>query len=176
MRILLLFLLMCMMHSARASEGDLFDAAREGDTARIEQYVRIGQKVNLTNEDGYTPFILATYHGHVKAAATLLAHGADACATDPKGSNAFMGVAFKGHLAMAEWLLAHTSCNINHQNNAGQTALMMASLFGHDALVKLFIHHKADPAIIDHSGNTAASLARGQGLSHIVDMVRFHTQ
>ena len=50
---------------------------------------------------------------------------------------------------------------------------MMASLFGQEEIVELLIQHDADPTIVDYQGNTAASLAQGQGLTHILDMVKF---
>ena len=157
-----------------AAEIDIFDAAREGDVSSIAAYVRQGGNLNVTNSRGYTPFILATYHGHDEAASALVEAGADPCALDKKGSNAYMGVAFKGYIHTAEWLLDHTSCDINHVNNAGQTALMMASLFGREEIVKLLIQHGADPKIVDYQGNTAESLAQGQGLTQILNIIRFN--
>ena len=110
-----------------AAEIDIFDTAREGDVSSITEYVRQGGNLNVSNSRGYTPFILATYHGHDEAASALVDAGADACALDEKGSNAYMGVAFKGYLHTAEWLPEHTSCDVNHINGAGQAALMMPS-------------------------------------------------
>ena len=153
---------------------DIFDAAREGDVASITTYVKQGGKVNLTNNSGYTPFILATYHGEDEAAAALLSAGADACALDEKGSNAYMGVAFKGYTHTAQWLQEHTTCDINHQNYAGQTALMMASLFGQEEIVELLLQNGADPGVVDDQGNTAESLAQGQGLTQILKIIRFN--
>ena len=167
----LLFLLPTLAH---AQPVDIFDAARDGDIPAITRYAKEGGDINARTEDGYTPFILATYHAHTKAAAALLKLKANPCAEDGRGSNAYMGVAFKGHAETAEWLLTHTKCDINHQNYAGQTALMMASLFGQEKVVTLYMKHGADPAIVDAQGNTAESLAKGQGLGHIIDILKFH--
>ena len=159
---------------ATVPKVDIFDAAREGDISSIISFAEHGGNVDVRNDSGYTPFILATYHGHDEAAAELIKAGADACALDEKGSNAYMGVAFKGYTHTAQWLLDKTSCDVNHRNYAGQTALMMASLFGREAIVKLLLQEGADPEIVDYQGNTAASLARGQGLTHILDIIRFN--
>lgn len=114
-------------------------------------------------EQSHSPFILAAYYGQLKALETLMSLGADPCALDNKGSNAFMGVAFKGHVEVAKWLLENTPCEVNHQNYAGQTGLMMASLFGREEIIKRLLEHGANRNLQDNQGNTAASLAKAQG-------------
>ncbi|WP_088744207.1 ankyrin repeat domain-containing protein [Cobetia sp. QF-1] len=160
--------------AAAASDIDIFDAAREGDNAAIEQYHADGGDISITNSRGYTPFILAAYYGHTESLAVLQEEGADSCALDEKGSNAFMGVAFRGHDQTAEWLLGNTDCDVNHRNYSGQTALMMASLFGREAIIKQLLVAGADPRVADVQGNTAESLAAAQGLSRVVTLVKFN--
>ena len=177
MKTLGLLLLALATGPAQAGKSlDIFDAARQGDMKTITKYIHQGGDINIYNQRAHTPFILATYYGHNTTADLLLKNGADACALDEKGSNAYMGVAFKGHIHTARWLLENTNCPINHRNYAGQTALMMASLFGQDDVVELFMQSGADPDIVDHQGNTAISLAAGQGLTHILNMIRFPLQ
>ena len=159
-----------------ATDVDIFTVAREGDNAAIINYVQQGGDVNTTNTKSYTPFILAAYYGHTQALETLLNLGADACAIDNKGSNAFMGVAFKGHQQVAKWLLENTICNVNHQNYAGQTALMMASLFGREEMIKLLLKHGAKVDLTDYQGNTSVLLAQAQGLTRVVEIIKFHLQ
>lgn len=156
------------------SASDVFDAARNGDIKELAAYEQVQGEWAARNSRGYTPFILTTYYGHAEAAKTLVGFGADPCAVDYKGDNAYMGVAFKGHVEVAKWMLGDTQCDINHRNYAGQTALMMASLFGHEEMVALLLKHKADPRIKDNRGNTAESLAKGQGLSRVLDIIRFN--
>ena len=174
LKILLLSVFLISSSISLPSDIDIFDAAREGNVANITTYVQQGGDVNLHDRRGFTPFILATYHGNDEAAAVLKEAGADACAVDEKGSNAFMGVAFKGYQNTAQWLLDNTSCDVNHRNYAGQTALMMASLFGREEIVKLLLQHGADATIVDYQGNSPQSLAKGQGLTHILDIIRFN--
>ena len=160
--------------TGKSQDIDIFEAAREGDVAAIKSCAIPNCKVNSRNEDGYTPFILAAYHGHNAALAELLTLGADPCAVDAKGNNAFMGVAFKGYVKTAKWLLENTQCDVNHQNLAGQTALMMASLFGRETVVQLMLKHGAKKDLVDRQGNTAEKLAQAQGLSRVVEIVKFH--
>jgi len=159
-----------------ANDVDIFTAAREGDNTAIKSYVQQGGNINITNAKSYTPFILATYYGQSQVLETLIHLGADACAVDNKGSNAFMGVAFKGHQQVAKWLLKNTACNVNHQNYAGQTALMMASLFGREDIIRLLLEHGANRSLQDNQGNTSIKLAQAQGLSRVVEIIQFHFQ
>lgn len=153
---------------------DIFDAAREGDNTAVSEYHSRGGDMSVTDSRGYTPFILAAYYGHADTLALLQQQGADACGLDEKGSNAFMGVAFRGHVETAAWLLANTHCDVNHTNYAGQTALMMASLFGRETIIAQLLEAGADKRIVDVQGNTAESLAQSQGLSRIVTLVKFN--
>ncbi|KGA00790.1 hypothetical protein KP05_17100 [Cobetia amphilecti] len=173
---LLASLLLCVMAgpALAASDIDIFDAARDGDNAAIREYVQQGGDLSVTNSRSYTPFILAAYYGHTDSLVLMKSAGADACALDEKGSNAFMGVAFRGFDETAKWLLANTDCDVDHRNYSGQTALMMASLFGNEDIIKLLLQAGADPSIQDARGNTAQSLAAAQGLSRIVTLVKFN--
>lgn len=109
LKVALLSVLYLSSVAATAAGIDIFDAARQGDVPAIAAYAQQGGGVDVVNRSAYTPFILATYHGHDDAAKTLIEAGADACAVDEKGSNAYMGVAFKGFTHTAQWLLDNTT-------------------------------------------------------------------
>lgn len=68
----------------------------------------------------------------------------------------------------------HFAAKVKPVNGAGQTALMMASLFGREEIVELLVRHGADPALQDYQGNTAENLAQAQGLERVVRILRFH--
>ena len=159
-----------------ADDIDPFDAARQGNIDVLTQFVKNGGDVEARNRRGYTPFVLATYYGQTKAAEALKHEGADPCATDSQGSPAFMGVVFKGHSDTLEWLLENTRCDVNHQNYAGQTALMLAALFDRTEIAETLIKAGAKPEIADHRGNTPESLAVGQGLQKMIKILKFHRE
>ena len=162
--------------SAGDSPIDIFDAARAGDLDAVAGYLAKGGDTEVSTELGHTPFILATYNGRVEAAKMLLEAGAQACAIDTQGSSASMGVIFQGHTDILKWLTNVTGCDINHRNYAGQTALMMASLFDRIEIAEWLLQQGADPSIADHRGNTAESLARGQGLIEMQKVLQSHRQ
>ena len=135
--------------SAFAAGLDVFDAARQGDIAALSNYVETGGDLEIRNRRGHTPFILAAYYGQTDAIKQLETFGANPCAVDEQGSAAFMGVVFKGHKDTLKWLLENTRCDVNHQNYAGQTALMLAALFDREEIAKSLITAGADPNIAD---------------------------
>ncbi len=141
----------------------LFEAAKLGRADLIPLLVKNGAEVNAYEARGFTPLILAAYNGQAAAVDALIAAGADACKPDATQANtAQMGVAFKGDDAIAARLLK-AGCDANARNKAGQTALMMAALFGRTRQIEMLLAAGADPAIADASGRTAAGVAGAQG-------------
>jgi ankyrin repeat protein len=138
-----------------------FEAAREGRTDLLGGMIKDGVPVDLRDEHGYTALIIAAYDDQPAAVDLLLEKHADPCATDLGGDNALMGVAFKGELDIAERLVGR--CDVNHRNDQGQTAAMMAALFGHADMIRFLAHRGADLSLQDAAGDTAESLARQQG-------------
>ena len=55
----------------------IFDMARSGDAAMLAAYLDAGAPVNLTNTNGDTLVMLASYYGHESAVTALIARGAD---------------------------------------------------------------------------------------------------
>jgi ankyrin repeat protein len=54
---------------------------------------------------------------------------------------------------------------------------MMASLFGgREAIIKLLLEHGVKPDLADHQDNTAEKLAQAQGLTRVVEIIKFHIQ
>lgn len=161
-----------VLTSGSLPAADIFEFAREGNLAGIAEYVQRGGAVNTVDEDGYPPLILAAYHGHLPAVQALHAAGADACAEDAKGNDALIGVAFKGDVEIARWLVERAGCGVNHRNRLGQTALMLAGLFGREPIAELLLRRGADSELLDSRGNSAISLAQNQGQDRFVAKLR----
>jgi ankyrin repeat protein len=139
----------------------LRDAARIGDTELISALVEVGAPIESADDKGYTPLILAAYHGHPEAVELLLAKGADACRPDVRGNTAMMGAAFKGYEDIVT-RLARERCSIDQTNESGKTALMFASLVGKTGIVKFLEGRGADADRRDRSGKTAEDWAQTQ--------------
>jgi ankyrin repeat protein len=75
----------------------LFDFARSGDTASLRQYLTAGIPPNLTNHDGNTLLMLASYSGHPETVAFLLESKADVNVLNGRGQSPIAGAVFKGY-------------------------------------------------------------------------------
>ena len=84
----------------------VFDMARGGDAASLAAYLDAGVPVNLTNTNGDTLVMLATYYGHEAAVAALIARGADVNRVNKRGQTPLAGSVFKNDTAITQRLLA----------------------------------------------------------------------
>lgn len=162
--------------SADRLQDLLFDAARLGRDDVIPALLQAGADIEACDARGHSPLVLASYHGHRSTTALLLDLGARPDGTGgPGGSgSALMGVAFKGYLPIAQ-LLLDAGADPRHRNGAGQTALMMASLFDRRDVVQLLLDAGAEPHAADAAGNDAASVAEAQGNDELAAMLRSMT-
>lgn len=150
----------------------LFEAAKLGRVEMIEPLIKTGADINGYDERGFTPLILAAYNGQLATVEALIARGADACRPDRnQGNTAQMGVAFKGDDAIAARLLK-AGCDVNARNKAGQTALMMASLFNRTQQVDMLLASGADRTIQDAAGRSASSVAADQGNAPMAERMK----
>ena len=74
----------------------LFNLSRTGSTPLLRTYLSAGIPKNLTNSQGDTLLMLASYHGHAETAKMLLEQGADANVLNDRGQSVIAGAVFKG--------------------------------------------------------------------------------
>lgn len=147
--------------TAQRLRGYFLDAARRGDQAMLDEFIKAGYDLNVHDDKGYTGLILAAYHGQRDAVEQLLAAGADPCAQDLRGNTALMGAVFKGEVRIAQRLL-NAPCSPDQRNASGQTAAMYAALFHRQELLEALKAQGADLNATDALGNSAQSLSRGE--------------
>jgi uncharacterized protein len=73
----------------------MFDLARAGDAEQLGAAIDHGVPVNLTNSNGDTLLILATYHGHPATVRALLDRGADVARVNDAGQTALAAAVFR---------------------------------------------------------------------------------
>jgi uncharacterized protein len=126
---------------------------------------------------GTTPLMRAARNGDFAAMRLLLAAGADANATQPKGATVLMMAAGLGRglgvfakdvgteddLRQAAQLLIERGADVNSANGDGLTALHLAAQAGLDTVVSLLAQHGARLDVQDKKGRTPVDMAMGVG-------------
>ena len=115
----------------------LFDGARSGDAAMLAAYVDAGVPVNLTNTNGDTLVMLASYYGHQAAVAALIVRGADIDLHNNRGQTPLAGTVFKNDTSIMNMLL---DAGANPLAGA-PSALETARFFKRDELVRRLREH-----------------------------------
>ncbi len=82
-----------------------------------------------------------------------------------------MGVAFKGYADIAQ-LLIDNGAELDLQHGNGGSALMFATMFGRNEVLKLLIAHGADKTILDSRGLSVLDLAMQQNNLAAVELLK----
>jgi len=103
----------------------VFEAARTGDTGKIQKYIDQGHNVNLANHGGETPLLIASYEGHFSIVKLLIENGADVNHRDDYNFTALMNACMEGHLKIVRFLM-EKGADIHIQNAHKWNAYMIA--------------------------------------------------
>lgn len=115
----------------------IFDCARSGDTEMLAAYVDAGVPVNLTNTNGDTLVMLASYYGHESAVAALIARGADIDRHNKRGQTPLAGAVFKNDTTIIELLLSADADPLT----GSPSALETARYFEREDLARQLLQH-----------------------------------
>ena len=155
MRILLFFL---TVFNFSFAQSDVFNIARKGT---IDEMMKIVQEnknlVNLPNNNGFSPLIIATYSNNLQVAKYLLNIVEDINYQSPEGT-VLMAAIMRNNIEMVQ-LLFDKKVNIELTNDNGVTPLMLALQFKNIEIIKLLLNHNANKTAIDKEGNTTFEYA-----------------
>ncbi|MCT2562452.1 ankyrin repeat domain-containing protein [Chryseobacterium herbae] len=144
--------------SAQEKAKSIFDIARSGTVAEVKDLMKQDPDIiNKTNENGFSPLILACYRGNIEVADFLMDKVKDINYNSSMGT-ALMAVVYKGDLKLTQKLLDNKS-DINTIDAQGTTPLIFASKLGNVEMLKLLVKNKANKNIKDKQGNTAFEYA-----------------
>ncbi|CAH7671587.1 ankyrin repeat protein [Phakopsora pachyrhizi] len=74
----------------------IFKAAKDGDLILLKSAIGAGLPVNLTDHNGNTLLILASYYGHLETVEYLLSKGVELNRLNDKNQSAVAGAVYKG--------------------------------------------------------------------------------
>ena len=135
----------------------LFAALKEPSPKAAEALIRSEQtKVELRNDKGESPLMLAALRGQKALVELLIWREADVNKT---GWTPLHYAASGGHADIAKLLLDH-SAYIDAESPNGTTPLMMAAMYGTPEVVKLLLSEGADRDHKNQLGMTALDFAK----------------
>jgi hypothetical protein len=111
--------------------------------------------VNVQNQLGETPLMLAAINNQLDLAKVLIARGAD---VNRLGWTPLHYAASKGHREMMR-LLLENDAYIDSESANGTTPLMMAAFSPSPLAVKLLLEEGADPTLVNNGNASALDIA-----------------
>ena len=130
--------------------------------------------LNVADENGYTPLMIATYkEGNTENVRLLLEAKANPNTPNEKtGSTPLILVAQDGHTEIVRLLLA-AEANPNAPNKqTGNTPLILALQYGHTEIVRLLLEAKANSNMSNEkTGNTPLTIAAKNGHTESVRLL-----
>jgi ankyrin repeat protein len=150
---------------------DIFEAAALGRVDRITQLLReTPSLVSAYAPDGFYPVGLAAFFGHLDAAKTLIAAGADIHAA---AKNAFKVQAIHAAVASKNLDVVRAVLEAGADPNAAQQQgfrpIHEAGSSGSRELAELLLKYGADPTMKGDSGKNAIDIAREKGHAEFAD-------
>ncbi len=140
---------------------DLYKTIRVNNLAGLDTLTRDRASVNLKDDRGITPLMIAAFVGSREAMKMLIERGADVNAKNAFDSTALMWSATDIEKVR---MLLDAHADPNAVSKAGRTALLIAAMSDRSsAIVKLLISKGADVKAVDRAEITALSAAAGGG-------------
>ena len=89
--------------------SSLLDAAANGDTVTVLHWIAEGEDINVANEKGWTPLVMAAFNQHMETVMVLVDAGADVNHQSVNGTTVFMYAKTKvmetGEYSLLDYLL-----------------------------------------------------------------------
>lgn len=169
--ILLIVFLTGISLQAQEKTKSIFDIARSGTVAEVKELMKQNPDIiNQTNENGFSPLILACYKGNVEVADFLIDTVKDVNYKSQEGT-ALAGLSVKYNKALVEHLLKKNA-NPNIADSTGSTPLFWAVKFGNKELIESLLKYKADKSIKDLQGMTPFEYALQTNNKDIINLLK----
>ncbi|MGB4069784.1 MAG: ankyrin repeat domain-containing protein [Nitrospira sp.] len=151
--------------------SDLRKFAAKGELDVVKLLLEKGAAVNQTDQNGWSPLLLAAKNGHREVVELLVAKGAAAVQTDPKGSSPLVLAAMHGHREVVELLVAKGAA-VNQTSWKGRSPLYFAAEMGHRDVVEALLAKGAAVNQTDQFGWSPLVVAAKNGHRDVVEILR----
>jgi ankyrin repeat protein len=150
----------------------LLEAAFDGNTEGVKRLVETGTDVDAKDPEDHTALMWAAFNGHTGLVRYLLYQGAGLEVKDKFGRTSLMYACSGPNDETVKLLLERGASPYQADKVEKFTALMFAAAEGQIEVVRLLLKHGADPAAKDADGDTAASMAEGNGHAAVVALLQ----
>ena len=137
----------------------LFEAAAQGDAARVAELIAGGADVRAKNAQGQVPLHVACAGGHTQAAKLLID------ADQARGRAELSGTLITNF----DEYMTRTSPTLGVRDGRGDTPLHAAARSGRAAAAKLVLDSGADKNATNRDGQTAGQIAAQQGFAEVAE-------
>jgi ankyrin repeat protein len=168
---LMAILLVALAWSGLAFCGEIQDAAKNGDLAKVRVLLKENPDLVFSKDNyGGTPLLWAAMEGHKDVVELLLANKADINVKANDGTTPLITAVVFGHKDVVELLLAQKP-DVNAKTNIGATALHAAADKGYKAVAEMLLANKADINAKDNVGLTPLHYAAGYGHKDVAELL-----
>lgn len=139
----------------------------------VHVFLSAGIDLEIKDERGWTPLIIAAANGKEKLTQLLIHSGARLTARDVNGFTPLHWAAFKGMSAIVELLLSK-EVDIDSQSKFKWTPLMQACTKGHMEVCSMLVSAGARLDLANSDGLTSLQMATSKGYQSVVELLTAH--
>ncbi|GFR86496.1 ankyrin 2 [Elysia marginata] len=160
--------------SSETLESALLKAVEGGKRRIVQMLLNYGSSMDGANTVGATALLAAVEHGHLDIVKVLVEKGAFVDSKNADGRTALMlAVEKRCCFELVEYLLKKQRIDLNAQDNAGKTVLMLAvEQCDFKTVQRLLTFYNCKELIRDKNGHTALSLAKRNGFLDLLNLLR----
>ncbi|XP_046567998.1 serine/threonine-protein phosphatase 6 regulatory ankyrin repeat subunit A-like [Haliotis rubra] len=152
---------------------NILQAACLGGDVEVVKYVLSQDRVDINGRVrcGRTPVMLAAENGHFEVMELLVGKGANLSLVDKRGNNILHCACRRGDVEVVKYIVSKKMVDINSRERKNKTPLMVAGVWGHEAVVGLLVKQGANQALRDKRGNNILHLACQGGHVEVVKYI-----
>lgn len=155
----------------KAQNKEVFDVARSGTLQEMRELMNKNPAVvNITDQMGFSPLILACYRGNVEVATFLIDHVKDLNYESREGT-ALAALSINYNKLLVEKILKK-GANPNTADSQGNTPLLWAIKRSNAELVSILLQFNADKNVKDSIGISAFEYAIKSNNSEIINLLK----
>lgn len=132
----------------------LLDYTKKGKLDMVETLLKLGASLEVRNEGGRTPLLIAIILKHEAIAALLIEKGADVNALDHTGDSALIFAVGRNLHRIAKKILEKNTSSLDHPGRYNYTPLHWAAQEGHANMIQFLLSYNADKGRVNQFGST----------------------